>query len=178
MRGGRTAQPSARFGAIPPIPFRAINRWDQAGFRPGLQRHHLLPRQLLGQNCFGTMFDSLGRPEIGFDDFRANGLLLHCQEQSAIRLGLPLHRGPHRNYNEVVLARVGQIESQWSSERCAHPETARANALFRLALLQRALRKRLLNQRRRFVLNRKDPLGKGFDFAELDAMAEILWQAH
>lgn len=45
----------------------------------------------------------------------------------------------------------------------------------RLALLQRALRRRLLDDRRRLVLNRRDPLGAGFDFAALDAMAERLW---
>jgi hypothetical protein len=35
----------------------------------------------------------------------------------------------------------------------------------------------LLAQRRRVVLNRRDPLGTGFDFSELDAMAEALWMA-
>lgn len=47
----------------------------------------------------------------------------------------------------------------------------------RLGLLQTALRKRLLSERRRMILNRKDPLGTGFDFSELDAMAEALWEA-
>lgn len=45
----------------------------------------------------------------------------------------------------------------------------------RLRLLQTALRRRLLDERKRLILNRKDPLGTGFDFAELDAMAEALW---
>jgi len=35
----------------------------------------------------------------------------------------------------------------------------------------------LLAQRRRVLLNRNDPLGTGFDFGELDAMAEMLWAA-
>lgn len=47
----------------------------------------------------------------------------------------------------------------------------------RLLLLQSALRRRLLSERRRMILNRKDPLGTGFDFTELDAMAEALWQS-
>ena len=47
----------------------------------------------------------------------------------------------------------------------------------RLHLLQTALRRQLLNGRRRVLLNRKDPLGTGFDFTELDAMAEALWAA-
>lgn len=47
----------------------------------------------------------------------------------------------------------------------------------RLHLLQGALRRQLLTERRRVVLNRKDPVGTGFDFSELDAMAEALWGA-
>jgi hypothetical protein len=43
--------------------------------------------------------------------------------------------------------------------------------------LQRALRRRLLDQHRRLRLNRHDPLGSGHDFSELDAMAALLWPA-
>jgi hypothetical protein len=35
----------------------------------------------------------------------------------------------------------------------------------------------LLAERWRILLNRKNPLGTGFDFTELDAMAEDLWAA-
>lgn len=48
----------------------------------------------------------------------------------------------------------------------------------RLRLLQRALRRRLLEPGyRRILLNRSDPLGSGVDFSELDAMADALWSA-
>jgi hypothetical protein len=90
---------------------------------------------------------------------------------------MPLHRGPHPRYNEVVIARVGRIEARWSLARRHDDAAALIEALMRLHLLQRALRRRLLAQRRRVVLNRKDPLGTGFDFTELDAMAESLWAA-
>ncbi len=123
------------------------------------------------------MFDGIGRASVGFDDFRANGLLLPASEEASIRIGLPLHRGPHRHYNEVVIERVGRIEEHWSEVRINDPVTAMREALGRLALLQSALRRRLLSERRRMILNRKDPLGSGFDFTELDAMAEALWKA-
>lgn len=58
------------------LPFRAVNRRGQPGHYPALQRHRLLPRQLLNRDCFGSMFAALGRERIGFDDFRINGLLL------------------------------------------------------------------------------------------------------
>ncbi|MBD2841972.1 AHH domain-containing protein [Erythrobacter rubeus] len=146
-------------------------------YDPSLQRHHILPRQLLSQRFFGVMFDQIGRASVGFDDFRTNGLLLPATESATLRTGLPLHRGPHRRYNEIVIDRVGCVERDWSLRRAADPARALFDAVFRLTLLQSALRRRLLTEQRRFVLNKKDPLGTGFDFRELDAMAETLWSA-
>ena len=88
------------------LSFRAINRRDRPGHDPGLQRHHLLPCQLLSRRCFGALLDAIGPERIGFDDFRCNGLLLPANDHAAVRLGLPLHRGPHRNYNAMVIERV------------------------------------------------------------------------
>lgn len=143
---------------------------------PGLQRHHLLPRQLLSQRAFARMFAILGERHRRFDDFRQNGLLLPCQESAAIRLGLPLHRGPHRRYSELVIARVGQIEAGWAESRPRGDGAARSHAHMRLGLLQRALRRSLLGSRRRLRLHRGDPLAAG-DYSDLDAMAEALWGA-
>lgn len=159
------------------VPFRSVNRCGTPGFDEGLQRHHILPRQLLSKHCFGSMFEKIGRASVGFDDFRANGLLLPATDEASLRTGMPLHRGPHRQYNEIVLERVGRIEEHWSATQGKDTKAAMREALERLTLLQAALRKRLLSDRRRMVLNRKDPLGAGFDFAELDAMAELLWEA-
>jgi hypothetical protein len=140
-----------------------------------MQRHHLLPRQLLARRCFGTMFDALERKRVGFDDFRVNGLLLPATDDATVQTGLPLHRGPHHRYNEMVIERVGAIEASWSAARRRAPQAAQDQAIFRLSLLQSALRRRLLHESRRLILNRNDPLGTGFDFAELDAMADALW---
>lgn len=141
-----------------------------------MQRHHLLPLALLSARCFGALFDRIGRERAGFDDFRRNGLLLPCTERAAIGFGLPLHRGPHRAYSEMVFERVGLIERHWAGRRLRQPDDALEEALMRLALLQAALRRRLLADRRRLLLNRGDPLGQGRDFTELDAMAERLWR--
>ena len=157
--------------------FRAVNRSGHPGYDPAFQRHHLVPRQLLWERCFGPMFAALGREQVGFDDFRVNGLLLPANEDVTLRTGMPLHRGLHHRYNEVVIARVGRIEASWPHVRIHDPEAAVAEALMRLHLLQGALRRQLLAERRRMLLNRKDPLGTGFDFSKLDAMAEALWAA-
>ncbi|MCM0000205.1 MAG: AHH domain-containing protein, partial [Erythrobacter sp.] len=129
------------------------------------------------QRCFGRMCSEVGRVNVGFDDFCRNGLLLPATEAASVRSGMPLHRGPHPRYNEVVIARVGRIEARWADARLHDNEAALVEALMRLHLLQAALRRQLLAERRRVVLSRKDPLGTGFDFAELDAMAEALWAA-
>ncbi|NBC36364.1 hypothetical protein GTZ99_07305 [Novosphingobium sp. FSY-8] len=160
------------------LSFRDVNRSDAPDYDPGLQRHHLLPRQLLSQRCFGPLFDLIGRERVGFDDFRTNGLLLPSRESSAVRVGLPLHRGPHRRYNKMVIERVGQVEQRWSILRLKAPEIALQEALERLGLLQRALRRRLLWPRNRpFQLNRADVLGRDADFSEVDAMIDSLWPA-
>lgn len=160
----------------PALPFRQVNRRGQPGHDPGLQRHHLLPRQLLGARCFGTLFGALGEARIGFDDFRSNGLLLPANDLAAIRLALPLHRGPHRTYNTMVIERVGRIEAGWAALRPRNPEQALEEALMRLGLLQKALRRLLLDPvRKRLALNRADPIGQAVDFTELDAMADLLW---
>ncbi|MEO0872875.1 MAG: AHH domain-containing protein [Pseudomonadota bacterium] len=145
------------------------------GHDPSLQRHHILPRQLLTKRCFGSLFERIGREPVGFDDFRSNGLLLPATEEATRRTGMPLHRGPHRQYNELVIERVGRIEAQWVKARKSNTDAAREEAHMRLRLLQSALRQRLLSERKRMILNRKDPIGTGYDFTELDAMAEALW---
>ncbi len=123
------------------------------------------------------MFSLLGRKRVGFDDFRRNGMLLPAHESSAQRMGLPLHRGPHPAYNEMVMERLGAIESGWSRQRKKSRRRADQAALMRIGLLQRALQQRLLNTKEPLRLNRKDQLGTGRDFSQLDAMAEMLWQA-
>lgn len=119
----------------------------------------------------------MGRGLIGFDDFRRNGLLLPAREDAAQLLGLPLHRGPHRDYNGMVMERVGAIERRWAKERARNAERALDEALFRLGLLQDALRRRLLSPMGRgMVLNRRDPALSAPVFDDLDAMAELLWE--
>lgn len=173
---GRLAPLVRAASARASLPFRAVNRLGGAGHDPGLQRHHLLPRQLIQVPALARLFDRLGREAIGFEDFRRNGLLLPASEQAARILGLPLHRGPHQLYNRMVIDRVGLIESSWSRERLQRGDAALTAVNFRLRLLQQALRRRLLQPGgRRMVLNGRDPALADSAFAELDAMADLLW---
>lgn len=167
---------AGRAAPRPRLAFRSVNRPGSAHYDPALQRHHLLPRQLIGDRAFSRLFAAVDAGRIGFDDFRRNGLLLPARAEASRRLALPLHRGPHRAYSAMVGERVGQIEARWARTCRRAPGSAGEEALFRLDLLQRALRRRLLDPPgARLRLNRHDPLGTGFDFTELDAMAEALW---
>lgn len=158
------------------IPFRAVNLPGLPGYDAEMQRHHLLPRQLLGKPCFEPLLRVIGCDTIGYHDFRANGLLLPGSDSAALRFGLPLHCGPHRAYNAMVMERVGQIERYWSRTRWNRPRDARHEAIFRLRLLQRGLRRRLLDPvRAPLALNRRQLVSPRCDFADLDAMADFLW---
>lgn len=162
----------------PRIPFRSVNRRDMPGYDPHMQRHHLLPRQIMGRGSLRSMIHAIDARRIDLDDFRENGMLLPAREDCALAMCLPLHRGPHRRYNDMVLQRVGAVEKEWSANRMAMPVSAGMDALMRLSLLQRALRRRLLDTiGRRMVLNRRDPFSDAVDFSELDAMADALWGA-
>lgn len=162
------------------LPFRAVNRAGRPGHDASMQKHHLLPRSLGARPQFRALFEAIGTETLGsarpLDDFRTNGLLLPCSEKAALAFAMPLHRGPHRQYTELVSERVAQVEKGWAASRRAAPRSAAVQAQMRLSLLQGALRRLLLDgRRRRTVLNLRDPWRPDRDFVELDAMADLLW---
>ena len=169
-----TSQPAAPRKALA---FRAVNVPGSAGYCAGLQRHHVLPRQVLDTPGIHALIDAVGPDSVGFHDFRRNGLLLPATDEEAVRLGLPLHRGPHQCYNELVIERMGQIEAGWRKRRRGgRDDSALVEAVLRIDLLQRALRRRLLDPAhwRSMPLHARDP---ALDFSHLDRMAEALWAA-
>lgn len=164
---------SVRRDGLAPIPFMAVNRRDTSQYRPGLQRHHLVPRQVQRIAAFRRMFAGLGPEPVGMNDFRRNGMLLPACEGEAMRTGMPLHRGPHARYTAMVIERVGAIEREWSR---GQGHASWVEALVALDALQKALRRELLDPRcwHARPLHRRDP---ALDFTHLDAMAEMLWGA-
>jgi hypothetical protein len=161
------------------LSFKSVNRPGALDYDAGLQRHHLIPRQVQSQACFTPLFDAVGERRIGFDDFRANGMLLPANDAAALRLAMPLHRGPHRRYSGMVTERIGRIEATWARARLQRGlDYACDQALMQLRLVQRALRRRLwLGAAGAFALSRRDPNCRNVDFSELDAMADLLWSA-
>lgn len=155
------------------LPFGKVNVPGDSSYQPEQQRHHLIPRQVLQLPGLRQMIGALGIEDVAIHDFRRNGQLLPSSEREALRVGLPLHRGPHRAYNELVIERIGQIEADWSRERTRNRNADYA-ALMRFDLLQRALRRRFLDPRNwsRVPLNTRDP---ALDFRHLDEMADLFW---
>ncbi len=170
----RQDRPDAARGTTA-LPFAAVNRPWQVGYDPELQRHHILPRQALVWPGLTRLFDGIGREPMGFDDFRRNGLLLPARERTALRLGLPMHRGPHRDYNQMVIERLGRIESIWSRHRSRDCDAARRAALRQIGQLQDRLRRRILDRREPVRFTRADPFLHQRDYTVLDRMAEELW---
>ena len=158
------------------MPFRAVNRRDQPGYDQHLQRHHLLPRQIMRTTSLRAMLETLGNRRIGFDDFRRNGMLLPSRESASVRMGMPLHRGPHRQYNEMVIERVGAIDREWRRRKANDQDQACIDAILSLRRLQMQLRLQLLDRHTPVALHRRCPVGTGIDFSTLDAMADLLWE--
>jgi hypothetical protein len=160
------------------LSFRDVNRRDRPDYDPGLQKHHILPVQLRSRPPFDRMLSAIPDESGFFDDFRRNGLLLPCRETVVRRIALPLHRGPHPHYSDMVAERLGQIEGSWGRTRLRDPRAADMEAAMRLDLLRRALKRMILDVRRRRIrLNRRDPFAMADEFSDLDAMAEQLWTA-
>ena len=76
--------------------------------RCGWHRHHLLPNHLRRYPDLRKFMERLGRTGAGLGDFETNGMFLPSEERIAQNAHLPLHRGPHLAYNDVV---VGALDS-------------------------------------------------------------------
>ncbi|MFD2136398.1 hypothetical protein ACFSLT_16960 [Novosphingobium resinovorum] len=99
------------------LSFRAVNRSDAPGYDPGLQRHHLLPRQLLGQSAFMRMLESIGGHRHRFEDFRENGLLLPCDGKRRCAWGCRYIAG--RIGSTASLSSSGWGRSRAAGRQCA-----------------------------------------------------------
>ncbi|MFV0645343.1 MAG: AHH domain-containing protein [Sphingomonadaceae bacterium] len=178
MRQALHSGGNARSPARSRLAFRMVNRKGMQDYDSSLQKHHLIPLQIFGYQGFSRFFADAGIGLHDSDDFRNNGLLLPCSPETAIRMGMPMHRGPHRQYNALVMERISMMEIVWNRHRSAPLERRREQAWMQLRLLQRSLRRKLMNpQGKSMLLSRMDPAGSGHDFTMLDAMADEIWES-
>jgi hypothetical protein len=72
----------------------------------GFHCHHLIPLSVLEKRSFARIFGKARAAGFDPDDFASNGMHLPFREDLAIAFGLPLHRGPHHIYNEIVAEQI------------------------------------------------------------------------
>lgn len=77
--------------------------WCTAQARGGWHRHHVLPRQLWRYPNLRVFVTGLHVFGLDLEDFTTNGLFLPATDELAQHYGLPLHRGAHRQYNDLVV---------------------------------------------------------------------------
>jgi hypothetical protein len=77
---------------------------------PGFHCHHIIPAEVVEKPAFRTMFNRIGAIGFDFQSFHQNGMYLPCTEENAAAFGLPLHRGPHPLYNQIVCERIAAFE--------------------------------------------------------------------
>lgn len=138
------------------VNFSRINRKALPGHRPGWQRHHLIPIELIYRNQFGALFARLQTLGFVVHDFCYNGMMLPANEPDAIRYSLPLHRGPHPHYTDLTAEAVEAVRAGLVGD----PSIGDMHrALARIRRLQMTLQRSLTNGSRdpRFALSRRDP---------------------
>lgn len=129
----------------------------------GFQRHHLIPVNLIMRPAFGSLFMSVA--SVGFDpqDFLTNGVWLPATELMAEATSLPLHRGPHRLYDQLVADGLNEILVDLISGRI----DSSVVAYRRISELQGMFR-RALHHDASLMLNRNDPRRAGCPLFKVD----------
>jgi A nuclease family of the HNH/ENDO VII superfamily with conserved AHH len=141
--------------------------------RSEFQLHHLLPVSVFGHSHFSKSFKILELD--GFDPryYSVNGLALPATERAASLWKMPMHRGPHRRYNELVALRVAAILSELERSNCS--QDARSEAIGRLNLLICTLRRVLTADRPFILLSSRDPINSKVHFWDIDMACDRLW---
>lgn len=151
----------------PPIRFRAARPPH-----PHMHRHHIIPVRLFRKGPLSPFLSALRGAGVWANDFTRNGLFLPSREEEAVALHLPLHRGPHRLYSDMVAARLDGIARSY---RGPPAPPLLAEAAWRVRMMQAALTRTLAEARLARPLNRFDPMLRAQDFTQIDAMIDRLW---
>ncbi len=139
------------------------------------QRHHLIPLQIGSDIGAQLNIVTLGPSSYLLNDFHANGIVLPGDERTAIRDRLPMHRGPHPHYTELVAKRVRHIvKNSRSKSRVNFDEQL---IYFRLRILQNGLRRMLSKRHQPLLLNKRDPMAMHIDFSVLESEIKELISA-
>lgn len=154
---------------------RTFKKLADSSVPDGFQSHHLIPVGVFASKAFSSAFEAMRLEGFDVRFFPRNGLFLPATELAALRSGLPLHRGPHRRYNELVAYRVEIILRD--SGCIKHSASARCDAVERIHHLAGALRAVLYRSDPHMSLNQRDAFQSSVNFDNLDRACDLLWQA-
>jgi hypothetical protein len=127
--------------------------------------HHVIPIAVVEHRALARTFGRARSAGFEPQNFATNGMHLPSTEEQAVIFSLPLHRGPHRFYNEIVASQI----SQWSK---LPPE----QVLKQIHGLQNSLKNGL--RRGTVSITAGAEMGASLyqDFLKLDAAVERLFQ--
>ncbi len=114
-----------------------VNTRGSLDFVEGWQRHHLIPKQCTRDARTRTFFASMQTIGFRLNDFVTNGILLPSTYAAAEVARLPVHSGPHPEYNMKIIDAVGLITRRFDFEADRREGHA---ALSYLRLIQARLR--------------------------------------
>ncbi len=142
------------------LSFRVMRKLGKAD---GFHCHHVIPVSVVEKRSLARIFGRARSAGFDPDDFASNGMHLPSTEKQAIVFKLPLHRGPHRRYNELVANQI----ARWDA---LDPR----DLAYQLAMLQQSLKSGL--RRPSVVLRHDGSLGISLieDFRKLDIVLEQL----
>jgi hypothetical protein len=126
----------------------------------GFHGHHLIPIEVMDMQAFAQLFGRMRTAGFDPNDFGDNGMHLPCTETQAAAFNLPLHRGPHPRYNEMVAERIVTFER-------LHVQ----DALNEILKFQQSLKSGLRGSKDLA----RDPFRSKTDFRKLDAEVQLLW---
>lgn len=156
------------------IRFADVNKANSGNYLPHFQRHHLIPMQVASNVEISNTLNNAFAGGFGFNNFGENGVLLPSQENVAAETGFPLHRGPHREYNELVIERLLRIRRL--GRRIGHSLDRKVFVRSSVVLLQLGLRRGLLGHGfGKLTLNRRDPIRSHHDFSTVDDRLDKLF---
>ncbi len=131
----------------------------------GFQCHHLIPVKVCNMGALRPFFEKSKAYGFDPDDFGVNGMPLPCRERMAAAFGLPLHRGPHPAYNQMVAERLAAISVLNECE-----------SWLQLMQFLRALREGLRNCPEVDAFDRRHPFQPTVDMRRLDSDADFLFR--
>lgn len=143
--------------------------------RSGWHRHHLLPRNIENYPDLASFIGRSTGSLACLGNFDVNGMFLPAVEQLAARERLPLHRGPHRHYNDYVIAVLDGISKAAGACNVPPVESQRA-----IRWLQTTLRLALKTsaQNADVALSSRDPFGPAAALLDLDRQTDALFAQH